>query len=106
MQDIEEKPFVNDRLTTNLLREDTTVNDAIEGRSTNSIKEAEPSNFELVKQHLKIAFPAFIAGSPVQISILTMIIASYFDDSEKVAGLGLGSSTLILCVYLVLFGIS
>ena len=35
-----------------------------------------------------------------------MIMASYFDDSEKVAGLGLGSSTLMICVYLVLFGIS
>ena len=67
MQDIEEEPLVNGRSTTNLLREDTTVNDEIQGRSTNSIKEAEPSNAELVKQHSKIAFPAFIAGWPVQI---------------------------------------
>ena len=90
----------------NLLREDTTVNDATEEKFTNATKEAEPSNFELVKQHSKIAFPAFISSFPIQISILTMIMASYFDDSEKVAGLGLGSSTLMICVYLVLYGIS
>ena len=60
MQDIEGEPRPNDKTSANLLREDETITP--EGKSSNLVKEDEPSNFELVRQHSKIAFPAFISS--------------------------------------------
>ena len=106
MQDIEEELRPNDQASANLLREDETINDTPEGKYTNLVKEDEPSNFELVRQHSKIAFPAFISSWSVQVPFLTLIMASFFNDSQKVAGVGLGNTILMICVYLVLFTIS
>ena len=104
MQEIEAEPLANDRPSANLLLEETI--DTQDGKPTNLKKEEEPSNFELLRQHSKIAFPAFISGMPAQIQFLTLIMASSFNDSQKVAGIGLGYSILMICVFLVLNGIS
>ena len=56
----------------------------------------EPSTLELVKEFWKICLPACIAQFCLNADFLVLVIASEFNDTEKVAGLGLAISIIVV----------
>ena len=66
--------------------------------------DGELTNFQILYEYWKLALPASVCRLCFQISFVSLFIAKDFNDTKKMAGIGLGTSMMVLCkVYL--FGI-
>ena len=65
-------------------------------RQTKEYHKQDPSTLELVTEFWKICLPACIAQFCLNADFLCLVIASQFNDTEKVAGLGLAISIIVV----------
>ena len=66
--------------------------------------DGELTNFQILYEYWKLALPASVTRLCFQLSFVSLFIAKDFNDTKKMAGVGLGTSMMVLCkVYL--FGI-
>ena len=56
----------------------------------------DPSSLELVTEFWRICLPACIAQFCLNADFLCLVIASQFNDTEKVAGLGLAITIIVV----------